>query len=451
MIDQLARLGYAGLARAARALASIAPGDSQSKIARTFAARRDLVDRYRAWGASGRDRSRPLVWFHAPSVGEGLQARPVLERLRQRRPDLQLAYTHFSPSAERFAAGLDVDFRAYLPFDVAEDCDAILDALSPDALIFSKLDIWPELVRSAKSRSVPLGLISGTVSPGSGRRGFAARFLREAYSMLDCAGAIDREDASRLAELGVRHAVLEVTGDTRYDQVWERALRASIFHPVMASLAGPRPTVVAGSTWPSDEAVLLPAWLQVRERVPDTRLILAPHEPTPSHLDPIANWANTRGLRIARLSAAAQHPATDIVLVDRVGVLGELYVLATAAYVGGGFHGAGLHSVLEPAAYGAPVLFGPRHTESRDARLLLDAGAAKVAADADALARNLAAWLTDPDARARAGAAARSVVESGLGAADRSTELVLRLLGPTTSYQGAGVGADRRESGEPGP
>lgn len=428
MIDQLARLGYAGLARAARALASIAPPDADSKLGRTFAARRDLVAQYRAWGASGRDASRPLLWMHAPSVGEGLQARPVLERLRQRRPDLQLVYTHFSPSAERFAAGLDVDFRAYLPFDVAEDCHAILDAVRPNALVFSKLDIWPELVRSAAAKRIALGLISGTVSPGSARRGIAARFLRDAYGSLDLAGAVDAEDGARLIELGVRREGLEVTGDTRYDQVWERARRTTVAHPAVAPLAGDRPTLVAGSTWPTDEAVLLPAWLRIREQVPAARLVLAPHEPAPAHLDPIVAWAAARGLRLTRLSEAQGHADADIVLVDRVGVLGELYVLATAAYVGGGFHGAGLHSVLEPAAYGAPVAFGPRHGESRDARLLIDAGGASPATGPAGLAEILIRWLDDVAARTRAGTAARRVVESGLGAADRSTDLVLRLL-----------------------
>lgn len=427
MIDQLARLGYAGIARAARALASAVPLDSDSKLARTFAARRNLVERYVAWGRTGRDHARPLVWMHAPSVGEGLQARPVLERIRKRRPDIQLVYTHFSPSAERFAAALDVDFRAYLPFDVPDDGALIVDALKPAALVFSKLDVWPELVRAAADRGVALGLVSGTVSPGSARRGIAGLLLRPAYARLDAAGAVDAEDAERLVELGVRRGVLQVTGDTRYDQVWERAQRNPGTPEVVTSLASLRPTLVAGSTWPSDEAVLLPAWSRVRESIPDARLVLAPHEPTPAHLDPIIAWAAGRGIRLARLSDAGAASA-DIVLVDRVGVLGDLYAIATAGYVGGGFHGAGLHSVLEPAAFGVPVIFGPRHGESRDARLLLDARAAVAAADATVMADALKRWLAVPAERATAGTAARQLVERSLGAADRSTELVLGLL-----------------------
>jgi 3-deoxy-D-manno-octulosonic-acid transferase len=116
------------------------------------------------------------------------------------------------------------------------------------------------------------------------------------------------------------------------------------------------------------------------------------------------------------------------VIVDRVGVLGDLYALADAAYVGGGFHGAGLHSVLEPAAFGAPVVFGPRFANSRDAGLLLAAGGGHAAADADALARVLGAWLSDASVRAEAGTRARDLVRDGLGAAERSWNLVAALL-----------------------
>jgi 3-deoxy-D-manno-octulosonic-acid transferase len=183
---------------------------------------------------------------------------------------------------------------------------------------------------------------------------------------------------------------------------------------------------VAGSTWPSDEAVLLPAWLDVRRKVPTARIIIAPHEPTAAHRAPIRTWAERTGLTCAELAAA--NSSHDVVLVDRVGVLGELYALGDAAYVGGGFHAAGLHSVLEPAAFGAPVVFGPRHEGSRDAGLLIDADGGESVADAGELARALRILLTETDTRERAGGAARLLVQQGLGAADRSTALVEGLL-----------------------
>ena len=419
---------YGAVAQLARLGAALAPADG-SKLLRTFAARRGIRARYRAWGAAHRDPTRALLWMHAPSVGEGLQARPVLELLRERRPDLQLAYTYFSPSAQRFAAGLDVDFRDYLPFDTGGDARAALDALAPRALVFSKLDVWPVLVREAARRGVQLGLVSATLSGESGRSGgLAALVLRDAYARLDAVGAIDAGDAERLVRLGVRASVIEVTGDTRFDQVWARAARADRRSELLAPLASARPTLVAGSTWPTDEAHLLPAFERCRDGADALRMIIAPHEPTPDHLRPIERWAAGTRIALARLGTPEASSA-DVVLVDRVGVLGDLYALADMAYVGGAFHAAGLHSVLEPAAYGVPVLFGPRHTASRDAGLLLAADAAMAIDGTAALADALGRWTLDPDARRSAGTRARGVIERGLGAAKRSAELVERLFG----------------------
>ena len=156
-------------------------------------------------------------------------------------------------------------------------------------------------------------------------------------------------------------------------------------------------------------------------------MIVAPHEPTLEHLTPIERWCEQESLTCARLGGAEASEA-DVVIVDRVGVLGDLYALADVAFVGGGVHAAGLHSVLEPAAFGTPVVFGPRHTNSRDAGLLLDARAAAIAQDATSLEAALEAWLDDPPARRAAGDAAREAVRAGLGAAERSYELVAALM-----------------------
>jgi 3-deoxy-D-manno-octulosonic-acid transferase len=424
------RIGYEGTARLARlgaSLARLAP-NVDAKIVRALRARSGIRERYRDWGATRRDPSRPLLWVHAPSVGEGLQARPVLELIRRRHPNVQLAYTHFSPSAESFARGLDVDFHDYLPFDSAADARDALAALRPTALVFSKLDLWPTLTGRAHSLGVRLGMISATLAPGSSRRSrLAAGLLRDAYGLLDAVGAIDAADAERLVALGVRAGAVTVTGDTRYDQVWLRAQRVDRGTPLLARLATPRLTIVAGSTWPADENVLLPAFAALRRSVDTVRLIIAPHEPTSAHLAPIESWAARERMRLDRLDAA--DASTDIVLVDRVGVLGDLYALADVAFVGGGFHDAGLHSVLEPAAFGAPVLFGPRHESSRDALILSGQGAGRAVNDRETLAAVLIEWLSDSRARATAGGRAAEVVRKGLGAADRSLALVESLLG----------------------
>ena len=417
--------------RAAGELASLAallapPGEG--KLLRTLRARRDVIERFNEWGREERDRSRPLLWMHAPSVGEGLQARPVLERMRERRPDVQLAYTFFSPSAESFARGLDVDFTDFLPFDTPAGARAALDALQPTALVYAKLDVWPLLTGEAHRRGVRLGLISGTVAPGSSRqRGLAGAVLRDAYAALDAVGAIDADDGRRLEALGAVPRRVTVSGDTRYDQVAARAKAVNRSSPLLAPLASAHPTLVAGSTWPADESVLLAAWRRVRGALPEARLIIAPHEPTESHLAPIEAWGAAHAIGVARLGTAAAASA-PVVLVDRVGVLGDLYALASAAFVGGGFHAAGLHSVLEPAAFGAPVAFGPRISNSRDAMLLVDCGGGAVVSDEESAATTLMRWLGDGAERAHAGAQARALVESGIGAADRSFDLVAALL-----------------------
>lgn len=426
------RLAYGAVGQLARSAAALTPA-GESKWRRSLAARRGIRRRYASWKRH-RDPSRPLLWLHAPSVGEGLQARVVIDLVRSRRPDVQLAYTFFSPSAESFARSLPVDFVDYLPFDTEGDANAVLDALWPTALVFSKLDVWPVLVGEASHRGVRLGLISGTVSEVSSREGrIATALLHECYEALDRIGAASEADAERIIALGAQPGHIVVTGDTRYDQVWQKAASVNRESELLAPLASARPTLVAGSTWPSDEAVLFEAWPAVRRDIPDARLIIAPHEPGDAHLAAIEAWARAEGLSLARVGSA--DASADVVLVDRTGVLGDLYSLATAAFVGGGFHGAGLHSVLEPAAFGAPVAFGPRHSNSRDAVLLHRSRGGDSVATADETIEVLQQWLGDPAAREAAGAAARAFVQRGLGAGERSYELVMELLSPAPVKQ----------------
>src|SRR5437870_44148 len=405
------------------------------KLARGLDARRGVTDRLSAWARAHRDPKRPLLWVHAPSVGEGLQAKPVLEAVRAEAPHWQLAYTFFSPSAERLARTLPVDIADYLPLDRPAEVSAALDALKPAALVFSKLDVWPELTLAAAQRGVRLGLISATVAPHSSRLRWPARGWAEpAYRALERIGAISAEDGRRLEQLGARPGAIEVTGDTRYDSVAERAERFDQTRDPFAKLAivpAGTFTIVAGSTWPADEAVVLPAFADLLAQVPAARLILAPHEPNPDHLAGIVQRASAVGLpRPVRLSQIEHQPAAPVIVVDRVGILADLYALAAVAFVGGGYHRAGLHSVLEPAVFGVPVTIGPHWHMSRDAALLLERGGA-VALEADGQRPLHSQWLVGyhyAAARTKAGAAGKQLVREGRGAAERTTELVRRLV-----------------------
>lgn len=427
-LHPLVRYPYEAAGAVSRLAVKLAP-PGRSKLLRTLVSRRGLLERYESWALSNRDVSRPLLWVHAPSVGEGLQALPVIQRFRRARPDVQLAYTFYSPSAERFAATTGAAFFDYLPFDSASEMERALDALRPTAIVFSKLDVWPVLATTAASRGVKLGLLSATVPESSRRRSrLALLALRDAYASLDSVGAISPNDAERLLGMGVRSEALVVTGDTRYDQVWGRATAPNVKRDALAArYADDRLTLVAGSTWPADEKRLLVAWSRLRKEVPAVRLVIAPHELTRQHLTAIEKWAKASSLSLSHTSDA-EPVASDVLLVDHYGILGDIYALADAAYVGGGFHDAGLHSLLEPASFGAPVLFGPMDADNRDARLLVAGGGAMRCPGTGDIAARLLAWFTNPPVRQRAGASARRVVEAGLGGADRSTELVESLF-----------------------
>ncbi len=421
---------YRGASLAARGALALLHG-LDAKLARGHRGRTASLAGFRRWAAQSRDRARPLVWFHAPSVGEGLQASAVITRLRARHPDWQLAYTWFSPSAEAFAGRLPVDVAGYLPYDLAGPSESLLDALQPTTLVFSKLDLWPELATRAAARGVKVALIAATVRPGSGRLRWPVRaLLSPGYQSVAAAGAIADDDATRLGVLGVPAERIQVLGDPRFDSVAERVAAVAADDPLLAFGGGP--VLVAGSTWPGDEAVLLGAFRRVRERHEQARLILVPHEPTPEHLGEVEHRAAAIGLPApVRLSAATA--PVPLMLVDRVGVLAALYGAGTMAFVGGGFHSAGLHSVLEPAAWGRPVAFGPRWQESRDAGLLVQAAGARAiatAAESGAVEEMTAIWcrwIEEPSSREREGSQALSVVRSGLGAADRTASLVERL------------------------
>ena len=351
-----------------------------------------------------------------------MQARAILEVLRSRHPDWQIAFTHFSPSAESSAAQHPADVHAYLPADLPADVDAALDALRPSALVFVKLDVWPELATRAASRGIPVLLVAGTVSPVSGRTGWPARALtRPAYESITRAGAIADDDAMRLAQLGLPRERITITGDPRFDSVAAMVDSAANEKPLMQRTA--HKALVAGSTWGTDEAVLLDAFAIVRKKQRDARLVIAPHEPTSAHLDAVDQAALQRGLPGPRRLGAAQGDE-DFVLVDRVGILARLYGMGDFAYVGGGFGSAGLHSVLEPAAWGKPVIFGPNWRSSREAGLLLKTGGGVSLASAGKLAEWWLGWLESDSARSVAGHAALQVVRSGLGGAEANAKLV---------------------------
>ncbi len=425
-------VAYRAAVRGARGAAPLL-GRGSSKLARGIRGRADAPGVLLAWASQHRDRTRPLVWLHAPSVGEGLQARAVAEALAAERPDVQLVFTHFSPSAEALAARMPVDAAGYLPWDLPGPSRRVLDALAPSVLAFTKTEVWPTLAREAAGRGVATALVAATLPKGSSRRRAPARWvLAPALARLDLVAAIAEDDARRLVALGTRPERTAVTGDPGVDSAAQRAGAADPDAPWLRPFRDGRgPTLVAGSTWPPDEAVLLPAASAVRDAAPGLRLVVAPHEPDAGHVEPLEGKLRALGWSTARLGEVEARGAlagVDAVVVDRVGVLAQLYTVADVAWVGGGFHDAGLHSVLEPAAAGVPVLFGPRHGNARAAGDLLASGGARAVADAAEAEGALRDWLTDASRRRESGGAALHYIGAHRGAAVRTARRLSDLL-----------------------
>lgn len=422
---------------ALRALGAVSPAASLggSKVARGIRGRRGALAALEGWAAEGRKADRSLAWFHAPSVGEGLQARAVLEALRAARPDVQTAFTHFSPSAEGLAGRMPADVATYLPWDTRPSIGRALAALRPDLLVFTKTEVWPMLAREAARGGAGVVLAAATLPANAGRlRGPAPWLLRPVFGALDRVLSIADDDAERFGRLGVQPERVQVTGDPAIDSAATRALAADPRARYLAPFGQPeRSTVVAGSTWEPDEAVLVPAAAEVRRKEPSLRLVIAPHEPTPAHLDRLDRELDRAGWRTARLATVEERGEAgdaDAILVDRVGVLAHLYTIGHAAYVGGGFHRHGLHSVLEPAAAGIPITFGPGHANARAAGDLIQAGGAWEVPDAAGLARALSEWFESDELRREAGEIARGYIQKHLGAAERTARALADLLPP---------------------
>ena len=399
-----------------------------SKLRRGMNGRRGAADRLAEWARAHRDANRPLVWVHAPSAGESLMAQAIIEALRELRPDLQIAFTFFSPSAERVATRVGADVADYLPWDTAHLMQRALAALRPSAIAFVRSEIWPTLVRLAHEQKIGLSLVNAVLGANSSRlRGSSRWLLEPAYARLTCVGATALPDAERYSRLGVTRAHVRLTGDARFDQVYKRIQSFDREQPLLKRLRDDRvTTIVAGSTWPTDEEELLPAFAAARKGSP-LRLIIAPHEPDASHLRGLEHRLDEHKLKHARLADVEKTtmPLPEVIVVDRVGVLADLYAVGTVAYVGGGFHSSGLHSIIEPAALGVPVVFGPRHGNAREADELAGKGGGFVASDGAAFASLVLDLADRPTHRLNSSRCAADFVKSKLGAAQRNAQLIL--------------------------
>lgn len=302
------------------------------------------------------------IWIHASS-GEFEYAKPVIREIKKNLPDTQIVVTYFSPTYSKQIQSFEgVDFSLPLPLDLPNPTRSFLKKLNPSLLLIARTDLWPELLLAANKHQIPSLLFSATFRPLIRLRTLLKpyyQFLFNQFTDIFAVAAFDRENILS------SHTSTPVTvnGDTRYDQVIYRLQHPK---PIRFELFKNKntPILIAGSTWPEDEAQIIPA-LKSFIAKKKIKLILAPHEPTIDNIHSIQKRLQSFSMTVQKYTESHDF-VSDVLLVDQVGVLAELYLQSDIAVVGGSFRNK-VHSVMEPLAAGLPTIVGPKHTNNREA------------------------------------------------------------------------------------
>jgi 3-deoxy-D-manno-octulosonic-acid transferase len=392
----------------------------REKVRRGIRGRRglfqDLERHLRSVGAG------PRVWFHSSSMGEFEQARPIIAMLKKRRPEVRIIVTFFSPSGYEHTKNYPLaDLISYLPFDTRNNAARFLDLVRPDAAVMVRYDIWPHHIWELRRRTIPIMIANATMRRQTARRIPLIRsFHRSVYGSMTHILTASEADADTFTLFRLDGPTIEAIGDTRFDQVTTRSAQARERTLIPPELLRKKKVFVVGSSWPEDDAVVLPSFLNLAAELPELLMILVPHEPTPRHLEELEDQLAGK-TTVLRFSALEAYAGQRVLLVDSVGILMSLYASAHVAYVGGSFR-QGVHNVLEAAVYGIPVLFGPRHWNAREPLQLLDYGGAFVVENSAELSRTLGNLLADEQARHFAGWRAEEYVRARTGATARVVE-----------------------------
>ena len=408
----------------------------RGKLAESLEARRAAVDRWLEWASNNRT-ARPLIWVHGASVGEALTAVPVIRRLRSAIPDVTIAHSFTSPSTVSWADKLPTDRSDYLPLDETDILAKVFDPITPTLIVCARGDLWPEFARTAFARGVPVAIISGTVRPSSRRRWPVARsVMRSVYKDVSWLGAASAGDAERWVQLGVPNESIAITGDTRHDHVLERVTDLKPIKPLL-NWSRDRPTLVAGSTDDRDEAIILEAFSRITGTIPDSRLVIVPHDCSESRVADSLRAAARAGLNASVWTGGKPTEQARCIVVKVTGILADIYAAGDVAYVGGGFRSGGLHAVAEPAAFALPVIVGPEYEDVTDATLLMEAGGAFAlprAGEAEHLKAVCIDLLGDSPEGIAAGLRARRALRQG--AADATASALVRLIEETQAGHG---------------
>ncbi len=357
-----------------------------------------------------------LVWFHAASLGEFEQGRPVMEALKAAEPSTRILLTFFSPSGYEIRKNYaGADYILYLPSDTPGNARFFVEQLKPDAAVFIKYEFWYNYLHELYKNHIPVYLISAIFRPGQPFFKSWGTLHRRMLGFFNRLFVQDEESVQLLDSIGIRNA--QRTGDTRFDRVKQIAGAAKEIERVKLFCNG-LPAVVCGSTWPPDEDILLD---YINNDNSAYKWIITPHEIGESHIKAILEKCKKKVVRYTDENASLAD--YEVLIVDYIGLLSSIYRYGQISYIGGGF-GVGIHNTLEAAVYGIPVIFGPKYQKFKEAVSLIREGGAFSISNGEQLREVLNSLIQTPAIAETAGQKALNYVDSQLGA----TEIIVKEL-----------------------
>ena len=364
------------------------------------------------------DLSKKTIWFHSSSLGEFEQAKPIIEKLKKE-TDVKIVVSFFSPSGyENSKKYPYADIITYLPFDSKWRARRFIELISPSMAVFMRYDIWPNHIWTLKEKNIPCLLVDATMKKNSPRKlplikSFHKYLFEDFIKIL----TVSEEDADGFKSFNCKKVNIKVVGDTRFDRVYSRSLASKESKIISKEVLKGSKVLVAGSTWPQDEDVIIPSFLKLLKYDNSGVMIIAPHEPTLLHLEKLEHEFAGQASFI-RLSNINNYTDQKIIIVDSIGVLSILYNYADVAFIGGSFK-INVHNVLEAAVYGVPVLFGPKIENSQEANKLVEAGGGIIIKDKNSFYRSLRKLFSDEKLLIESGRKSYEFVHNSVGTTDR--------------------------------
>ncbi len=379
------------------------------------------------------DPEKLTFWFHSSSLGEFEQAKPIIAKLKEK-INPNIIVTFFSSSgyepSKNYAL---VDVVSYLPFDSIFNAKKFVNLIKSKKtyLFLMKYDTWPNHIYLAHQNNFILCLANVNMNERKTSSIFKKFFYKTIYELFDYIFVLSPEDEARMKSLNLnvnKPKVISV-GDTRYDQVYLRSKEAmkkiTLPDSVIKTDAGVKKKIfVVGSSWDEDEKIIIPALVKIQQYEPELLTILVPHEPTKENIKRIEDELYGK-MKSIRFSNIENYCDEKIIIVDAVGFLMNLYSLADVAYVGGGFK-HGVHSVIEPAIYSIPVIYGPKIQNSPEAQKLAQIGGGIEIKNKKQLYKTLRSLLLDEKLRVELGKKSFALVNSNLGATDKIAYFILQ-------------------------